>query len=329
MKRRARRHGSLALAIALGSVTALGSATAQAGEPDASDPAGAEVLFQKGRAHMEQGDLAKACPIFDESYRLDPAPGTLLNIAACSRTAGKTATAWSQFVEAGRAFKRKGDARRAAFAEKQAAEIEPSLAYVVVRAERPVPKLVIVRDGTELTTASLETKLPMDPGEHVVIARAEGYEEITLRLSAEPRATTDWVIPELVAAKAKTPDKGAPVAIVDPPDRGRTQRIAGIVVGSVGLAALTAGAVFVGLTASKSSDLEELCPDKRCTTPEGNDALSEAGVFANAANGLLIGGAALAATGLVVILTAPSSERDDLSVRIVPTATGAAITGTF
>lgn len=325
---RLRDEPSRAAFLALGALLVLGARDVRADEASdsvARDPAGAEVLFQKGRLLMETGKLTEACPIFEESYRLDPAPGTLLNIAACSRLSGKTATAWGQFLEAERAFVRKGDPRRAAFAKQQAGEIEPMLAHVIVRADKPVAGLVIRRDGTTLTAAALETKLPIDPGKHVVVAEAEGYERVELTFEAEARTTAEWTIPELVPVQVKASD------LLPPDTNGRrdTQRIAGFVVGGVGLSSLVAGGVFIGLTAMQSSDLEALCPTKRCTTAEGVDALAKAEQFANAANGLLIAGGVLAATGLIVVLTAPSDDSDDLAVSLAPAPTGLALFGRF
>lgn len=311
---------SLALSLAL---LAAAPALAQPAvpEPVATDPAGAEVLFQKARPLMEQGDLAAACPLFEESYRLDPAPGTLLNIAACSRLAGKTATAWGQFLEASRAFQRKGDARRAKFAEEQAAEIVPLLAQVIVKVEAVVPGLVVRRDGVALTTASLGTELPVDPGEHTLRAEAPGYEPIELKVSATARATTEWSLPALVPAP--------PAADSASEDPGRAQRIAGFTLGGTGAAALVAGLAFVGLTASASSDLEALCPEQRCATQEGADQLDQAKSYALAADILLIAGGAIAATGLVVALTAPSADAKAVSVQLQPGPLGLIVSGRF
>ncbi len=316
-----------ALAVALGSASGVAHAdpvTTGAAPPAASDPAAAEALFNKGRKLMESGRAAEACPIFDESYRLDPAPGTLLNIAACSRIAGRTATSWSQFVAAGREFRRRSD-RRASFAEEQAKSIEPMLAYVRIHVSAPAPGLTITRDGTVLKEASLDTKLPMDPGPHEVVVEAEGRKRLVLKFEAEARTTKDWIIPALEidpeAGKKQVVDGAATEELAS---RGRTQRIAGIAVGSLGIAGLVAGAVFVGLSASRAGDLEELCPDKRCSTDEAKSALDEANLFSNAANGLLIAGGVVAATGLVVILTAPSgSSAKGASVELVPAPAGA------
>jgi len=59
---------------------------------------------------MKQGDYAAACPKLEESQRLDPALGTLLNLADCREQEGNVATAWSLFRDAESLARRGGHA---------------------------------------------------------------------------------------------------------------------------------------------------------------------------------------------------------------------------
>ena len=61
---------------------------------------GADVLFDQGRKLYTAGKYEEAAEKFRESQRLDPAPGTLLNLAECYVKLGKTASGWSTFREA-------------------------------------------------------------------------------------------------------------------------------------------------------------------------------------------------------------------------------------
>ena len=54
------------------------------GQAKANDPAAAEALFLEARDLFVAGKVAAACTKFESSYKLDPAPGTLLNLAACN-----------------------------------------------------------------------------------------------------------------------------------------------------------------------------------------------------------------------------------------------------
>src|SRR5689334_6484425 len=53
----------------------------------------AERFFEQGRAAMARGNFADACVAFEKSARLDPAVGTLANLAMCQERLGRTAEA--------------------------------------------------------------------------------------------------------------------------------------------------------------------------------------------------------------------------------------------
>src|SRR6185436_12399932 len=69
-------------------------------EPTAADKSLATQLFKEGRALVDQGKVAEGCRKLEESQRLDPGGGTLLNVALCHEKEGRTATAWAEFTEA-------------------------------------------------------------------------------------------------------------------------------------------------------------------------------------------------------------------------------------
>src|SRR5688572_3120545 len=58
---------------------------------------GADGLFDQGRKLMGDGNYALAAQKLEESHRLEPAPGTLLNLAECYVKLGRTASAWSTY----------------------------------------------------------------------------------------------------------------------------------------------------------------------------------------------------------------------------------------
>jgi len=57
----------------------------------------ADALFREGRRAADAGDYVAACTRFEQSYSLDPAPGTLLNWADCEEHRGESALALQHF----------------------------------------------------------------------------------------------------------------------------------------------------------------------------------------------------------------------------------------
>src|SRR5262245_16002439 len=102
-----------------------------------SDPAAAEALFAAGRVAFDQGDYETACAKFAESQRLDPAPGTLMNLGACNEKRGRLASAWENWREALSTLRADDDRRPAA--EKRVAELEERLPRLDVRLAPTAP----------------------------------------------------------------------------------------------------------------------------------------------------------------------------------------------
>src|SRR5262252_1919134 len=92
----------------------------------------AEALYRQARDLMAAGSYALACPKFAESYRLDRATGTLLNLAACYERQGKFASAWLAYSDGLLAARRDGRADRVKFAEDHLKDLEPKLSRVTL-----------------------------------------------------------------------------------------------------------------------------------------------------------------------------------------------------
>src|SRR5271163_2218463 len=103
----------------------------------ASDPAAADALFQKGREAAEKGDWASACPKFSESQRLDPAPGTLLNLADCEEHLGQVASAHEHYKTALETMSSSDD--RIPFAKQHIAALERKVPHLTLNATADLP----------------------------------------------------------------------------------------------------------------------------------------------------------------------------------------------
>jgi hypothetical protein len=136
----------------------------------ADDKAQAEALFVEARQLLQQNKVAEATTKLETSYKLDPAVGTLLNLAHCYELLGKTATAWATYTQAA------GMATpdRAVFAQQKAAALLPTLSKLMIQAPSAPPSLRVTRDGAVVSPATYGVAIPVDPGHHVIDATAQG-----------------------------------------------------------------------------------------------------------------------------------------------------------
>jgi hypothetical protein len=85
--------------------------------------------------------------------------------------------------------------------------LEPKLARfsIALTAGTEVPGLEVRLDGTVLGRATWDVAAPIDPGSHVVEARAPGYRTWTTPFDIEAAASRSIAIPSLSAASTPTP----------------------------------------------------------------------------------------------------------------------------
>ncbi len=305
------------LAAVVAAATALGPASARA--QGAGDKAAAEALFDEGKRLYLDKKFAQACPRFEASERIDPGIGTLLYLADCYESVGRVASAWATFREAASTARANGQGDRETVARERAALLEPKLHRLTLEVKNPPPGLKIQRNDVEVKADAFNVALPVDPGPTTITATAPGKKAWSTRLeiASGPGAQT-LAVPPLEdnptahAAEGSRPG-GAPAAPEVPEVPGRSQRIAGIVVGSVGVAVLAVGSALGGLAASTNASAKTACPLVPCSNKTGVDQANQAGTFADGSTAaLIVGGAALAA-GVVTFLTAPRAPSKPLA----------------
>src|ERR1019366_3073920 len=194
----------------------------------------AETLFFTARGMMEAGRYAEACGKLTESYRLDPAAGTLLNLAVCNQKIGKIASAWGEFREAQAEARRMNRPDREKLATDSLAAIEPELPFLAIN----VPPLVrvirgfeIMRNGVPLQSAAWDTELPVDPGEVEGIERAPGYKPKALRVTIGAKQHSTLAAVPLELAPIERP----------PAVFWTGKRVTGLIVALAGVGAAGAG----------------------------------------------------------------------------------------
>jgi hypothetical protein len=275
-----------------------------------ADRAAAEALFNDAIKLIEAKKHPEACPKLAESQRLDPGVGVMLYLADCWEQTGKPASAWVQFREAEDLATRQNDPKRAEIARARAAKLLPDLPRLVIRAPAGAE---VKRDDALVGAAQLGVLVPIDPGSHVITARAPGKKPWTKTIEVPARkADVEVAIPPLEdepVPVAPPPKPAAVTKIVVPPRESSGQRTAAIVVSGAGILALGAG-VFFGLQARGQLDDSNAghCREGNLCDAEGvalRDDAKGSAMISTVAFGV---GAAALIGGAVLWLTAPKTR---------------------
>jgi hypothetical protein len=280
-------------------------------EPNSTQRAAAEALFQRGTELMDAERYKEACEKFQASAELDSTLGTLLYLADCYDRAGQTASSWALFQEAGQKARRTGQNDRERIARERADDLKGRLSLLELRVaeERAVPGLELTVNGVAVPRASLNTPLPVDPGATRIEARAPNKKpwvaSVTMPAGPVTRVVELGVLEDL-------PPSTEPAALGTTrdaePERGSsTQKTLGYVTGAAGIVALVAGGLFAyrAYDLNRRSKAECRAEDPNACTPSGVELREDAKQSAALSTIATAGGVGLVAGGLVIVLTAP------------------------
>jgi len=266
----------------------------------------AQALFDQAKQLAREGRYTEACPKFEESQRIDPGSGTLINLADCYEKLGRIASAWSTFLEAGTAADAASNSLRAETARKRAAELAPALARItIVVADPPAePSLQISRDGVNVGQAQWGVAIPVDEGSHVFVASAAGKRTWSTTIVIQGRSSNTQVIvpvldplPRMLVAESREPPRPAPqtMRISDRASAERRigigpQRTAALVAAGIGVVGASLGTVF-GLQSKSARDkANQYCNNDECWDDRGVNLKSDAMSRGNVATALFVAG---------------------------------------
>jgi len=325
-------------ALCLGCVAISGRAHAQG---SGAEKTAAEALFGEGKRLMDQGKFGEACPKFADSQKLDPGVGTLLNLARCYQKNGQTATAWSTYKEAAAAARNAGQAERESVARREASALEPTLPKLTIAVSSDaaaLPNIEVRLDGASLPRGLWGVAAPVDPGEHLIEARASNKKSFSRKTQVVAKSSVTVTIPALsdgsgsdVAAVSEA-HESAPAGESTSPaptTHGKSsQGVIGLVVAGAGVVAIAAGSAMA-LSAKSSYDgvPADQCDPSGCNDV-GFDTRQNARDKAGVATIVFGIGAAAVVGGGVIWLTAPSSSKTgSASLGIGPS--GMSLRGSF
>jgi hypothetical protein len=324
MKRRGLKLGAWVLVVIAAAVPGIARA-------DGDAIAKAQARFDEGMVLMRAGKAAAACPKLEESQKLDPGMGTEFRLAECYEATDRLASAWTLFSKVADEAKLAGKGDRAAVAITRAANLAPKLSMltvVVSKEAASVPGLVITRDDAVFPSSEWGVKEPINPGEHRFRAKAPGKFGWETVIAMVHGATMELAIPVLGATPPAPPappvpkEEGAPL---------RPARIAAIAAAGVGLIGVGVGSAF-GLSAksqwSKAQDEES--KNRSQAHADQQDASRSA---AASTASFIIGGAAIAAAGVLWFIPPAQKPSSNKGLWVVPAAgqgtAGAVVSGRF
>lgn len=331
-KTSARTMHALCIAAALAGAAATSATSAHA---QTANESAAQVRFGRGRELFVANDFNGALVEFRAANQLVGSPNTRLYIARCLRELGRLGEAFIEFQRAAAEAADRSSSEPRYAATRDAARqdmeaIRPRIGNLTLRAPRAPEGLVVRVGDTVVPNAMLDVPVPTTPGTIVVTASATGRlpfrQEITVRAGAnaeqsiELRPDPNYVAPAVGSGNNGNNGNGNGAngrdgeSATPPPPRmvrvteGGGVRIAGIVVGGLGVAGLAAFVGF-GLRASaRFVSLQTECGLGGCG-PEWNPQIQEGQLFQTLANVGLIAGSALVVGGTVMLIVGGPRER--------------------
>lgn len=271
----------------------------------------AQQLFESALADVDAGNYAAACPKFLASQEADPKTSTLLNLGSCYEKNGQTASAWGAFREAEVLARRGWRKDWETIARERAEALEPKLVRltIVVPEEARVPGLVVFRDGARIPPGEWDVAIPVDPGEHVVRATADGRQPFEGKISVTDESRS-FELPALEPLPPPPAPALPPPIVVPTTSTGwSTLEIAGAAIAGTGVLALTAGTVLAVVAKGRYDDARQRCSfgTSGCTADAVADADAAYGLATGATVAFALGAAALAGGGAIFFL-APSQS---------------------
>jgi len=302
---------------------------------DAAARRAARDLAKEGIALLKAGDYAEAQQKLRQAYALFPAPTVALFEGQALEKLGRLVEAAERY-ESAKLFEVPPNAHsaleravlRAAQESERLTPLIPELTVEISGADPQTPGLQVQVDGKTMLPAMVGVPLPIDPGEHVLVAQLNGSElarqKVTLAQSQTERVVLQVTLPGTEArpapapAAANTPSSAptGPSAEPEAESGGFPQATIGWVSLGVGAAGLATGVVTGLMMMNKDATLEKHC-DPQCP-PEYKGDLDAFETYRTVSTvGYAVGILGVGA-GVALLLTAPSSNQPEEAGQLTP-----------
>jgi tetratricopeptide (TPR) repeat protein len=291
--------------------------------PTSAQKETARGQMQLGDQSFAAGDFARALDAYRSADEIMRVPTTAWAVGRTYARLGKLVEAVDALQRAKLHPKTPGEPAVFAKARARAAELDADLApriptvVISVRGATPTTAITIYVDGGAVERVAARLPQRVNPGAHVIEARADGYDAAmeSIEVSEAERAAVELVLKK--QSEKKGPGQSSSE---EAPKSSDTVMIVAWTGFGVAGAGLVAGVVTGALSFTRAKDLEDRCPDGLCSEDlrsEQEDIIT----LANASNAsFAIGGVGLAVGVGALVFAATSDDGSDAAseVRVEP-----------
>jgi hypothetical protein len=292
------------------------------GADDATRSA-ARTLGYSGVEAYQAGDYVTASERLEKAYRVLQVPSLALWSARALTKLGRLVEAAERYRDALRLSPEGGDVdvqkRAQTEATSELETLKPRVPVLIIELTGAEPREVsLVIDGLRSTPELIGEARPTNPGQHRVVLRRGSEEmvrEVSLTEGQQETVTFDFADqPAPATPPVKELGKASP-APAEPPSNGATQRTVGWVTLGIGGASLAASGIVTAIALGKKSDLG--CEENRCS-PADRDEVDGYNSLRTVSTVTFFAGVALGATGVVLLVSAPSGNGTEVALALGP-----------
>lgn len=190
---------------------------------------------------------------------------------------------------------------RQRIAQERAKALESTLSRLTIRVSHAVPELRILRDGVVLSSSLWGLAVPVDPGEHEVVAIAPGY--VDWQSTAEVREGAHSVVVEVPRLEAELSNEAA-----EPPAAADSHPLAAPLAMSTSPALKVAGPAAYSASSPRDSGTADAQSTRRMTIRE--------------TAGWVLGGVGVVGVAVGTMAGMRTQKANDAADAICPSGTG-------
>ncbi len=311
----------------------------------ASEIAAAKQWFTEGLALEEKGQFVEALERFRRAAAVKKTPQILFHVGLCEVKTGALVEAIVSFERAAESAKADGNAQVEAAAQSELGALRPRVPILELSVKGGAKPTGLSLDGNTLSEAALEAPIPVNPGQHEIVADFAGTKvKQSFKASEGGRSRVELQAPSAEAPPATPtppPPGPAPNAPEDHPlpppadERAGSSVVPWLVIG--GGVLVTAGGFYMWkLRGDQIDSLDAICPEKNACPAEReskvDDLESKGKTYTTLGIAFWGVGAAAIATGSYLLLTGSGQEKA-AATRVAPAlgpgVAGAVLSGRF